>query len=59
MMKYIIVGTYNIHFTWAPLLVMVQHRAKLLGPLHQHCDGMKLLRCPRPFVTKGVVVGKL
>ena len=34
MMKYIIVGTYNIQFTWAPLLVLVQHPAKLLGPLH-------------------------
>ena len=59
MMKYTIVGTYNIQFTWAQLMVLVQHPAKLLGLLHQHCDGMKHLRCPRPLVTKGAVVGKL
>ena len=59
MMKYTIVGTYNIRFTPAPIVVLVQHPAKLLGPLHQHSDAMKVLRCPRPLVTKGVVVGKL
>ena len=52
---------WNIQHTvhWAPLLVLVQHLVKLLGPLHMHSDGMNVLRCPRPLGTKVLALGKL